>query len=156
MGGGESSAPPTDLLGGQYASFSGGTPLPDYSALGQGVSKGMQQFGSAIANQPQQNYMTGATIPQQQNYQGASLPPTLIPSVQELKQNSKDDLAELIRRFMKGGDAKYWYVDPNASGASMPQDLIHRMDLNKYSPNEDQFEAFRRLQILPQNAAMGF
>jgi len=106
MGGGESSSPPTDLLGGQYASFSGGTPLPDYSALGQGVSKGMQQFGGAIANQPQQNYMTGATIPQQQNYQGASLPPTLIPSVQDLKQNSKNDLAEAIQRLMASGGAQ--------------------------------------------------
>ena len=104
MGGGESSSPPTDLLGGQYASFSGGTPLPDYSSLGQGVSKGMQQFGSAIANQPQQNYMTGATIPQQQNYGGATLPPTLIPSVQDLtKDNSKNDLAEAIQRLMASG-----------------------------------------------------
>ena len=104
MGGGESSAPPTDLLGGQYASFSGGTPLPDYSALGQGVSKGMQQFGAGMAAGGQQNYMTGATIPSQQNYQDATLPPTLIPSVQDLtKDNSKNDLAEAIQRLMASG-----------------------------------------------------
>ena len=104
MGGGESSSPPTDLLGGQYASFSGGTPLPDYAALGQGVSKGFNQLGAAVASPAQQNYMTGATIPQQQNYGGATLPPTLIPSVQDLtKDNSKNDLAEAIQRLMASG-----------------------------------------------------
>jgi len=55
------------------------------------------------------------------------------------------------------GDAKYWYVDPNAAGVAMPQELLHRMDPNKYSPDhEDQMEAFKRLQLIPQNAAMGF
>lgn len=95
------------MLGGQYASFSGGTPLPDYSALGAGVSKGFQQFGSAVASPAQQNYMTGATIPSQQNYGGATLPPTLIPSVESLtKDNSKNDLAEAIQRLMASGGAE--------------------------------------------------
>jgi hypothetical protein len=52
-GGGQSSAPPTDLLGGQYASFTGGTPsgvnwAGAFQDLGKGIGQAGQQFAAGV------------------------------------------------------------------------------------------------------------
>ena len=129
MGGGSSGGQPTDLLGGQFASFSGGTPPStfDYSGLGKAFSSAGSQYAQGAAAGANQNYMTGSTIPAQQNYGGANLPPTLIPSVQDLKKENKDDLAEALQRLMASGaeSAKLrqaWYWQFRTKG--VPTELL--------------------------------
>ena len=96
MGGGESSAPPVDLLGGQYASFSGGTPGFDYAGLGKAVGGGLQQFGSSMANQPVPNYMTGTPNFAQANIPNSTPQTNLIPMIPESGGQSLD-LAAIMR-----------------------------------------------------------
>jgi hypothetical protein len=83
MGGGDSSASsgqPYDELGGQYASFTGGTPGLDYSALGQALSKGLGQYGSALSAEGKQNYMTNTPNLPQSGISAASPQTNVIPS----------------------------------------------------------------------------
>ena len=93
MGGGESSAPPVDLLGGQYASFTGGTPSYDWSGLGAGVGKGLQQFGASMQNQPTPNYMTGTPSFAQANIPNSTPQTNLIPE----SGGQSLDLAAIMR-----------------------------------------------------------
>ena len=93
-GGGSSTGQPYDLLGGQYASFSGGTPGYDWSALGKGIAQGAQSFGKGIAG-------AQTPIPSPQDTQIA---PAEIGSNQSqpayIQQNN---LIEALLRLLGGG-----------------------------------------------------
>jgi hypothetical protein len=129
-GGGQSSGQPYDQLGGQFASFSGGTPPPtfDYGALGKAFASAGNQYAQGAEAGAHQNYMTGSTIPSQQTYGGGNLPDTLIPSVQDLKQNSKDDLAQALQRLLASGGAQSSKLrqawDWNFRSSGMPTELL--------------------------------
>ena len=67
MGGGQDSStpPPVDYMGGQYASFTGGEPGPDYGAIGSALGKGLGSIGSSLQNQKTPNFMTNTpNLPQ--------------------------------------------------------------------------------------------
>jgi hypothetical protein len=82
MGGGSSSAgsQPYDELGGQYASFTGGTPGFDYAALGKALGGGISQFGSSLSAGSHQNYMTNTPNLPQSGISSASPQTNVIPS----------------------------------------------------------------------------
>ena len=127
MGGGESSSQPYDALGGQYASFSGGTPPSDYSwltALGKGVEAGARTYGSE--SQSHANYETGSPGYPQQNNSGlnvGSRQQEIALDERIFDSKKQQDLALALQRLFAEkqkpivpdtGAAKYWYVDPRA------------------------------------------
>jgi hypothetical protein len=82
MGGGDSSAgsQPYDNLGGEYASFTGGTPGIDYASLGKALGGGISQFGSSLSAGSHQNYMTNTPNLPQSSISAASPQTNVIPS----------------------------------------------------------------------------
>jgi hypothetical protein len=83
MGGGDSggsSGQPYDELGGQYASFSGGTPGMDYTALGKILSEGLNQYGNAVSASGKGNYMTNTPNMPQSGITSASPQTNVIPN----------------------------------------------------------------------------
>ena len=125
MGGGQEQQP-YDALGGQYASFSGGTPPSDYSwltALGKGVEAGAKTYGSE--SQSHANYETGAPSYHQQNTgtDVGSRPQSIALDDRIFQNQKQQELALALQRLFAQkqnvitpdtGAAKYWYVDPRA------------------------------------------
>ncbi len=108
MGGGsQSSSQPYDELGGQYASFSGGTPGFDYSGLGLGVSKGLGQFGSGISSGAQAAAGTQRlSTPSFQQYTiptNAQSQATLIPT----NQSPEQQIMQIIQKLLGGSGGGY-------------------------------------------------
>jgi hypothetical protein len=130
MGGGGSQ--PTS----QISMTSGGLAYPtttggggfDYGALGKAFASAGNQYAQGAEAGAHQNYMTGSTIPSQQTYGNGNLPDTLIPSVQDLKQNSKDDLAQALQRLLASGGAQSSKLrqawDWNFRSSGMPTELL--------------------------------
>jgi hypothetical protein len=135
-GGGSNSSPPVDVApgGGTFPVNSMGEAYnpawgqPDYSGLGKAFSSAGSQYAQGMAAGANHNYMTGATIPSQQTYGNGNLPDTLIPSVQDLKQNSKDDLAQALQRLLASGGAQSSKLrqawDWNFRSSGMPTELL--------------------------------
>jgi hypothetical protein len=105
-GGGQSSSesPPVDLMGGQYASFSGGTPGFDWSgfgsALGKGVQTGAQQYSQGLQSGANENYMKGSATPAQANIPSAQPQTNLIPTTQGT--GGGVDLMAALQRLLAG------------------------------------------------------
>ncbi len=118
MGGGQSSGQPYDELGGQYASFSGGTPPSDQFNWGT-FGHGLQSAGATYAaGSPQQNFMSAASsfAPPQQYY--PAQPQTQMIPQASGQDNELQTFIDALRRLSSQGKgaASYWYVDPSAQG----------------------------------------
>jgi hypothetical protein len=113
MGGGQNSAPPVDLLGGQYASFTGGTPSGvNWSGAFQDLGKGIGQAGQAYAagvpsalpraagsdqiSQPFQIPVSG----QQQSY-------PLIPTNKQENGDQGQMIMQLLQQLLGGSGGSY-------------------------------------------------
>ncbi len=109
MGGGQQDSPPVDLLGGQYASFTGGTPSgvnwPGFTQdLSHGINQGLQSYargepsslpaaaGSDHISQPFSIPVSG----QQQSY-------PLIPTNASANQMQPGDIMMLLQQLLGGG-----------------------------------------------------
>jgi hypothetical protein len=99
MGGGASggSTPqPYDELGGQFASFSGGTPSaapPNYAQIGQGIAQGGQKLGAGL--QTNQSFQTSGPYQQQGAYAPAPMPQLI-----QTNQGANPQLMMALQRLL--------------------------------------------------------
>lgn len=94
---------PYDELGGQYASFSGGTPGFDWGGLGQGIGAGFSAAGKSLQNSPQMPAGTSYGISDQTSYSHgqSDLAPT-IPSA-----GGSNEIVQLLQRLLGSGTGGY-------------------------------------------------
>ena len=101
MGGesGGASGAPYDLMGGQLASFSGGTPGFNWPGFGKSLGSGLESAGNSLGNYqtPGISSSTGGGT-QTQPYGANPLPFTMIPESQ-----GGGDIVALLQRLLGGG-----------------------------------------------------